>query len=174
MLFIRQKVVSHIQCCLSLKKMLCDVRELERDPRDKIEITESGLQQKVWKKPMHLGKTDMLHFNSTVLLQGKNSIAILLGVQALKEGLFVSLPQTQMPSKAWCWRQLSRAFADNQAELCGVSQGQGRWPNGPFVNTRKDFQKGGLFYRQLLSLISQEFFCMQCDVLFFFTLKNYF
>lgn len=51
---------------------------------------------------MHLGKTDMLHFNSTVLLQGKNSIAILLGVQALKEGLFVSLPQTQMPSKAWC------------------------------------------------------------------------
>lgn len=46
-LFIRQKVVSHIQCCLSLKKMLCDVRELERDLGDKIEITESGLQQKV-------------------------------------------------------------------------------------------------------------------------------
>lgn len=69
--------------------MLCDVRELERDPQDKMEIAGSGLQQKVWKKPMLLGNTDMLYFNSKVPLQEKNSIATLLDVQALKEGLFV-------------------------------------------------------------------------------------
>lgn len=77
--------------------MLCDVRELQRDPQDKMETAESGLQQKAQKKPIHLGK--MLHFNSTVPLQGKNSIATLLDVQALKKGL---TPQIQVPYKAWC------------------------------------------------------------------------
>lgn len=69
--------------------MLCDVRGLERDPQDKMEIAESGLQQRVCKKPLHLGKTHMLHFNLRVPLQGKSSVATLLDVQALKEGLFV-------------------------------------------------------------------------------------
>lgn len=153
--------------------MLCDGIELERDPQDKMEFIESGLQRKLCKKPLHLGKADMLHFNLTVPLHG-NNIATLLGVQALKEGDLSDTSQIQVPYKA--------SVEDNQVRLlqrtrlnCAVgAKGKVDGLMIPLSTQGKASRRVSCCIDSFCHYFLRTFFCMQFGTFIFLTLRNYF